>query len=56
MDRKAYNRVIYNGKTYRQAIVERNDNGEILRVYEFTAEEPFTEWIGGTHEIESQND
>lgn len=56
MDRKAYNRIIYNGKIYQQAIVERNDNGEILRVYEFTAEEPFTEWIGGTLEIESQND
>lgn len=56
MDRKAYNRVIYNGKTYRQAIVERNDNGEIHRVYEFTAEEPFTEWIGGTIEIKNKND
>lgn len=56
MDRKAYNRVIYNGKTYRQAIVERDDEGKVLRVYEFTAEESFTEWIGGTHEIESQND
>ena len=56
MDRKAYNRVIYNGKIYQQAIVERNNNGEILRVYEFTAEEPFTEWIGGTIEIQSHKD
>ncbi|MCF0192775.1 MAG: hypothetical protein HUK05_05065 [Prevotella sp.] len=51
MTRKAYNRVIYNGKVYRQAIVERDEVGNILRVYEFTEEQPCTEWIGGTIEI-----
>lgn len=52
MTRKAYNRVIHNGKEYRQAIVERDDNGNILRIYEFTEEEPFTEWIGGTIKLQ----
>lgn len=56
MDRKAYNRVTYNGKEYRQAIVERDDEGNIINVYEFTEEEPFTEWIGGTIEIQSHKD
>lgn len=51
MTRKAYNHVIHNGRKYHQAIVERDDEGNILRVYEFTEEEPFTEWIGGTIEI-----
>jgi len=51
MTRKAYNRVRYNGRKYRQAIVESDDNGKVLRVYEFTEEMPFTEWIGGSIEI-----
>ncbi|MCF0244555.1 MAG: hypothetical protein HUK06_07255 [Bacteroidaceae bacterium] len=48
MKRKAYSKIIYNGKEYHQAIVEYDDNGNINRVFEFTEEQPFTEWIGGT--------
>ncbi|MCQ2243172.1 MAG: hypothetical protein MJZ32_02820 [Bacteroidaceae bacterium] len=51
MKKQAYNRVVYNGREYRQAIVERDDEGNVLRVYEFTEEQPFTEWIGGSVEL-----
>ncbi|MCF0202113.1 MAG: hypothetical protein HUK08_01995 [Bacteroidaceae bacterium] len=49
--KRAYNTIIYNGITYRQAIAEYTADGKLLQVYEFNEEEPFVEWIGGTLEV-----
>ncbi|MDO4159193.1 MAG: hypothetical protein Q4D41_01900 [Prevotellaceae bacterium] len=48
--RVASNRVVVNGKEYRQCVVEVQD-GIVVNYYTFTDELPLTEWIGGLIDV-----
>lgn len=51
--RIAVNRVVLNGKEHRQCVV-LIDGDTVIDYKPFTEELPFTEWIGGTIELEEK--
>lgn len=56
MTRRAYNRVILpDGIICYQQVIVTDDSGNIIDHYPLTAEEPFTEWIGGTIDLRQQH-
>lgn len=49
--RVASNRVLIDGREFKPCVVELND-GIVVNYYTFTDELPLTEWLGGTIELQ----
>ncbi len=56
MNARAYNYIKMPGnKVERQVVVVTDDNGRYVSHHKLTAEEPFTEWVGGCYVVDSES-